>query len=356
MAAAAISQDRLSGLLRAEIAKGGPMGIDRYMALCLGHPQFGYYMTRDPFGVNGDFTTSPEVSQIFGELIGVWVAHVWKLMDQPSRFSLVELGPGRGMLMRDCLRAAKRTDGLANAAEIHFVETSPVLRNHQKALVPNAQWHSSIVDLPPQPSIIIANEFFDAIPIRQFERVESRVFERKVDWRDGAFKIVLAESDVPCPHDRDCIFEMPEERTSIAIALGHLLKAQGGAALVIDYGHRQSAPGDTLQAMRNHAFCGILETPGDADITSHVDFEALLAGFLAGGATVHDILTQGEFLTRMGIDMRTESLSRQLAKADRADLVAASKRLVDDQQMGLLFKVACATNTRMTKPYPFGDL
>ncbi len=355
MVAVEIKSQGLTAEIAAEIAAHGPMGLDRYMALCLGHPKFGYYMTRDPFGKAGDFTTSPEISQVFGELIGVWVAHVWQSMGSPRRVSLVELGPGRGTLMRDVLRAAARMPGLGDALRVHFVETSPVLRAMQRRLVPDAAWHDGIASLPAFPAIVIANEFFDAIPIRQFEQLGDRVFERKVDWRDGALRMVLEQTAARCPFKADCIFEEPTERLLIAQALGHMLKTQGGAALVIDYGHRKSAPGDTLQAMKDHAYCGVFESPGEADLTSHVDFESLLTAFRSGGARACPLLTQAEFLEKMGIGARTEVLARKLEGEARESFVAASHRLADNDQMGLLFKVACATHPALATPYPFDD-
>jgi NADH dehydrogenase [ubiquinone] 1 alpha subcomplex assembly factor 7 len=355
MAVAEIENQGLIGVIRAEVTARGPMGLDRYMALCLGHPKFGYYMTRDPFGKAGDFITSPEISQVFGELIGVWTAHVWQQMGSPRRFSLVELGPGRGTLMRDALRAATRMPGLAEAARVHFVETSPVMRALQRRLLSTAVWHESIASLPAFPAIVIANEFFDAIPIRQFEQVGDAVFERKVDWHHGGFCIVLEQTNARCPFTTDCVFEEPTERLLIAQALGHMLKSQGGAALVIDYGHRKSAPGDTLQAMTNQAHCGILDSPGEADLTSHVDFESLITAFRSGGAQGHPLLTQSEFLEKMGIGPRTDMLARKLEGDARDNLVSASQRLVDNNQMGLLFKVACATHPAMAAPYPFDE-
>jgi NADH dehydrogenase [ubiquinone] 1 alpha subcomplex assembly factor 7 len=353
MAVAEIENQGLTGVIRAEISAHGTLGLDRYMALCLGHPKYGYYMTRDPFGKTGDFITAPEISQVFGELIGVWVAHVWQAMASPHRFSLVELGPGRGTLMRDALRAAARMPGLADAARVHFVETSPVLRAMQRRHVPDAVWHDTLASLPAFPAIVIANEFFDAIPIRQFEQIDDKVFERKVDWHDGALRMVLEHTSARCPFKHDCVFEEPTERLLIAQALGHMIKSQGGAALVIDYGHRKSAPGDTLQAMKDHAFCGILESPGKVDLTSHVDFEALLTAFRSGGARGLPLLTQAEFLEKMGIGRRTEMLARKLEGSARENLESASQRFIDANQMGLLFKVACATHPAMPAPYPF---
>ncbi|MCA0432721.1 MAG: SAM-dependent methyltransferase [Proteobacteria bacterium] len=344
----------LERIITGMIESDGPMPLDRYMALCLGHPEHGYYMTRDPFGRAGDFTTAPEISQVFGELIGVWCMNVWHLLQKPRHFALVELGPGRGTLMADVLRVLRKDEACRKAAEVHFVETSPVLREAQRRLVPDATWHSGIASLPARPTILIANEFFDALPIQQFERREGRVFERCVGVTEGRLSIGLVPSAMPLALHGDGVVEDSSIRDALAAALGNHLNTVGGAGLIIDYGHAKSATGDTLQAMKSHKFVSITEAPGEADITSHVDFQSLSRAFAKEGATVSELMTQGDFLTAMGINERTEALLRTLEGEKRQSLMAATERLAHPGQMGHLFKVTAVTGAGLAPPYPFG--
>jgi NADH dehydrogenase [ubiquinone] 1 alpha subcomplex assembly factor 7 len=339
------------------IATDGPMRLDRFMALCLGHPQHGYYVTRDPLGAEGDFITAPETSQVFGELIGIWAAGAYVAMGEPPRVNLVELGPGRGTLMADMLRTiSKISPGLAAAAVLHLVETSPVLRARQRQLLgAGASWHMSLEEVPKAPMILVANEFFDAIPIRQFEMHGGLWHERMIGLQDGRLARGLS-APVAGPEGRDGdIAEFAPAREAIARNIGERLARHPGAALIIDYGHLTSAPGDTLQAMRKHSFTEVIERPGECDLTSHVDFEALSHALWETGATVHPAMTQRAFLLAMGLEARFERLSQ------RADLLVAQTlkrqmmRLVDENQMGNLFKVLAATSPGMPSPYPFGQ-
>jgi NADH dehydrogenase [ubiquinone] 1 alpha subcomplex assembly factor 7 len=355
LAVVAVTGDLMTALteiIRNLIVEEGPMPLDRYMALCLGHPAHGYYMTRDPFGEDGDFTTAPEISQVFGELLGVWVAQAWAAIGSPSRFALVELGPGRGTLMADMLRVLSKMEACRKAAKVHFVEMSPVLRAAQLEKVPDATWHDSVSSLTALPTIVIANEFFDALPIRQVERIDGAVFERRVVVKDSG----LAVARVPSANRmaQDGVLEDSTIRNTIATHLGDHLKTVGGAGLIIDYGHVQSAMGDTLQAMKDHKYCAITEYPGEADVTSHVDFEALGKGFAKGGAKVLGVLTQGDFLEAMGLPARTEVLARTASGATKQNLVLASERLAHPDQMGQLFKVMAVAGTANTSFYPFG--
>ena len=342
----------LAGIIAKMIAEEGPMPLDRYMSLCLGHPVHGYYMKRDPFGAAGEFTTAPEVSQVFGELLGVWVAQAWSAIGSPSRFALVELGPGRGTLMADMLRVLSKVEACHKAAKVHFVEMSPVLREAQLEKVPDATWHDSVASLPAMPTLLVANEFFDALPIRQFERRSGVVFERRVVADGKGLSIGLLPSAIRMSHDG--VMEDSTIRNAIATHLGDHLKTVGGAGLIIDYGHLQSALGDTLQAMKSHGFCAITDHPGEADVTSHVDFEALGKGFIKGGAKVSGVMTQGAFLKAMGLTARTEVLSRKATGETKQNLIAASERLAHDDQMGQLFKVMAVAGTANTSIYPFG--
>lgn len=327
------------------------MPVQRYMALCLGHPRHGYYVTRDPLGRGGDFVTAPEISQMFGELIGLWAASVWMQMGRPPAFVLAELGPGRGTLMADALRATRIVPGFAGACSVVLVETSPVLRARQKEALANSGVAVRHVDdvsgLPEgEPLIVIANEFFDALPIRQFVRSERGWHERCVGLdEDGNLMFGLPDAPVPDvgmagqPGD---IREVCPDGQRIAHDLAVRLAVNGGAALVIDYGHVRSAPGETFQAVRSHAFVDPLTHPGDADLTAHVDFEALALAAKAGGASVLPVLTQGTLLARLGLGERARRLSA--SAPDRADEIAAAElRLAgrDGGQMGDLFKALC---------------
>lgn len=330
------------------IGETGPLPLSHYMALALGHPEHGYYMTRDPLGRAGDFTTAPEVSQMFGELIGLWLADRWIASGSPAPFALAELGPGRGTLMADALRAMRAVPRMAEAASIHFVETSPALRAAQRERVPQAAWHSSISELPDLPLFLIANEFFDALPITQYQRTERGWCERCVDYRDGKFTPVLAP--VAAANDKalaenvrnapiGSIAETCPAATAIAAEIASRIAQRGGAALIIDYGYAKSAVGDTLQALRHHRFADPFDAPGEADLTAHVDFEALAHAVRRSGAEPHGPAEQGAFLKALGIAARAERLSRNATEAQKRDIDAALARLTGEAEMGSLFKV-----------------
>ncbi len=346
----------LEKLIRELIVSEGPLPLDRYMSLCLGHPEHGYYMARNPFGETGDFVTAPEVSQIFGELIGVWCIAAWTAMGQPSTFHLVELGPGRGTLMKDMLRTARRAaPQFAEAALLHLVETSPVLRQMQREMLGvDAIWHDRLADVPEGPLIVIANEFFDAIPIRQFEKRDDRWHERVVGLKDDGLVLGLIAADLGPQGAEGDIVEFAPARSAIAREIGERLSRQPGASLIIDYGHLASALGDTLQAMRRHGFVSILESPGHCDLTSHVDFEALGKALTDGGAAAMPGLTQRGFLLAMGLEQRTAMLAAKSDARTRAMLERQMTRLAGESQMGNLFKVLAAVSPGLATPYPFG--
>ncbi|MFN4142592.1 class I SAM-dependent methyltransferase [Aestuariivirga sp.] len=346
----------LEALIREVIAGEGPMRLDRYMSLCLGHPLHGYYMTRDPLGERGDFVTAPEVSQVFGELVGVWAVAAWGAMGRPAAFHLVELGPGRGTLMADILRTVRKAaPDFAAAAAVHLVETSPVLRDKQKAaLGEGPSWHGQFEAVPEGPMILIANEFFDALPVRQREKRGGRWHERVVGLENGRLVLGLGP-EVPGGEGAEgAIVEFAPEREAVARAIGGRLARHAGAALVIDYGHLVSAPGDTLQAMRRHRFVPVTEAPGEADLTSHVDFAALAKAFRAGGAEAWPALTQRDFLLAMGLVPRFEQLASRATLETRATLHRQMERLAAEKEMGNLFKVLAATSPGLGMPYPFG--
>jgi NADH dehydrogenase [ubiquinone] 1 alpha subcomplex assembly factor 7 len=337
-------RDHLIRLIR----ETGPLPLSHYMALCLGHPEHGYYMTRDPLGARGDFTTAPEVSQMFGELVGLWLADRWLSSGSPKPFVLAELGPGRGTLMADALRALRAVPGMIEAASVHFVETSPALRAAQRERAPHAEWHSAVGELPPGPLFLIANEFFDALPITQYQRTERGWCERCVDFRDERFVPVLAPVAVAnetalAPAVRNApegsIAETCPPATAITSKIAGRIATTGGAALIIDYGYVRSAAGDTLQALHRHTYADPFDMPGEADLTAHVDFEALSHAARNAGAVAHGPVEQGAFLHTLGIGARAERLMRDATEAQKRDIESALARLTHPQEMGSLFKV-----------------
>ncbi|MBC8037656.1 MAG: SAM-dependent methyltransferase [Rhizobiales bacterium] len=336
------------------------MRLDRYMALCLGHPLHGYYMVREAFGEEGDFITAPEISQVFGELIGIWCVAAWQAMGAPASFNLVELGPGRGTLMADIGRTAKVAPGFLESAKVHLVETSPRLREIQKqAIKTGATWHDTLATVPEGPMVLVANEFFDAIPIRQFERRDGHWRERCVGLAGEALTIGLTDSEAvagqEAPGKDGDVIEFASLRSDIAGEIGARLARHPGAALIIDYGHLLSAPGDTLQAVRKHKHVPVTERPGECDLTSHVDFEALAKALRQGGAVPWPGLTQRTFLMAMGLEPRTAVLAARADKGMAGMLKRAMGRLADESQMGNLFKVLTATSPGLATPYPFGS-
>jgi NADH dehydrogenase [ubiquinone] 1 alpha subcomplex assembly factor 7 len=340
--------------IRARITQTGPMPLAEFMALCLYDPQHGYYRHRSPFGAAGDFVTAPEISQMFGELVGLWAAAVWQAIGKPDPVALIELGPGRGTMMADALRAARAAPDFRRAMRVHLIETSLDLQARQRATLSAVddvplRWHATIDDVPGTASIIVANEFFDALPIRQAERRPTGWHERMVAVEaSGALTLTIAHDPLPnlgpnlppalAQAEIGEIFEWRPPRFAIEIARR---AAAGGAALIIDYGHIKSATGDTFQAVRCHSYTSPLTSPGLADVTAHVDFEALGKAAQEAGARVHGPVEQGTWLKRLGIGARAAALLAKATEPQRADIAAALKRLTGTgpNQMGSLFKV-----------------
>ncbi|MBL8569739.1 MAG: SAM-dependent methyltransferase [Phreatobacter sp.] len=339
----------LAAEIRELIAADGPVPVSRYMALCLGHPRHGYYMTRDPFGTGGDFTTAPEISQVFGELLGIWAASVWDSCGRPSPVRLVELGPGRGTLMADLLRAAGALPAFHAALDIHLVETSPVLAARQRETLKGApaSWHADIGTVPPGPTILIANELLDALPVRQFAMTPKGWRERVIGLADGRLAFGLAPDPVPPEiipeHLRQAgpgaVYECCPAFEALCAALSRRASDAPLAALFIDYGHAGSAHGETLQAVKGHGFVDPLAEPGEADLTAHVDFEALGRAARAAGLAASPISTQREFLFGLGLASRAEALARANPAAFET-VRSGVERLVDPSPtgMGALFK------------------
>lgn len=334
----------LRDILIAQIHAQGPMRLDDYISACLLHPQHGYYTTATPFGTAGDFITAPEISQMFGELIGLALAQAWLDQGGPAPFTLTELGPGRGTLMADALRAASRVAGFVEAAEITLLEASPALRKVQAQTLEGhaPRWIDRISELPEQPTFLIANEFFDALPIRQFVREGAHWRERQVGVTDGrlTFGLGPAQPQPALAHrlddtkDGDLIEDCPAAAPLLSTICDRIA-THGGAALVFDYGDWRTL-GDTLQAVQDHAPADPLDAPGQADLTAHVDFEALLQA--VPPCTASRVTPQGVFLERLGITARAQALAKTLSGAALEAHVAAHRRLTHPQEMGNLFK------------------
>lgn len=347
----------LEKYIRSLIRRDGPVSVARYMALALGHPRWGYYMTRDPLGMAGDFTTAPEISQMFGELLGAWCADVWTKLGSPEPFIMAECGPGRGTLMKDMLRVTAGVKGFHEAMQVHLVETSPLLREKQKRALSwfDPQWHGGLDTLPGDaPLILVANEFLDALPVRQFQMTKDGWRERMVGLDGDRLVFVLSEKsgNFP-PGDEGDIFEVSPARTSFTAALCGRLKKQKGAALLVDYGHVKTAPGDTLQAVRGHKYADALTEPGLADLTSHVDFESLLRTAQAEGAACFGPVDQGVFLDRLGVGVRVAALLKQAEGTAAESIWAAHARLTAPDQMGRLFKVVALCHHPKIRPEGF---
>lgn len=332
----------LADLLKRRIATTGPITLADYMSEALLHPEHGYYTTRDPLGATGDFVTSPEISQMFGEMIGLCLAQAWMDQGRPNGV-LAELGPGRGTLMQDILRATKGVSGFHDALHLHLVEASPVLRAAQSSRLPNPTFHADVSTLPDAPLFLVANEFFDALPVRQFQRDGTGWRERMVGLEgdtltiglSAAAPIALLDHRLADTKDGDLV-EVCPALPAIMGQIGERIGTRGGAALIIDYGDWRSQ-GDTLQALRGHNPVDPLDAPGTADLTTHVDFEVITQS--AAPARFTRITPQGVFLERLGITQRAQSLAQSMSGDALESHIAAHRRLTHPSEMGDLFKV-----------------
>ena len=321
----------LERALRDRIKAEGPITVEAYMEACNSY----YYATRDPLGAAGDFTTAPEISQMFGEMVGAGLADCWARAGKPRDAIYVELGPGRGTLAGDALRVL-RAAGFEG--EVHLVETSPALRSMQEKALSPAHWHEEIADLPARPLLLVANEFLDALPIRQFVGDVER-------------RVIVAAGGLAFDRDGEVVEDSPAREAAVA-AIATCLAVKGGVAFFIDYGHAKSAPGDTLQAVHEHRFAPVLDNPGEQDLTSHVDFEAVGAAARDAGAAVTPLVAQGEWLRRLGIGARADALIK--ANPGKADEIrAALERLTASDQMGDLFKVIAIHSADWPQPAGF---
>lgn len=353
-------QSPLEREIRRLIRVAGPMPVADYMRLCLTHPQYGYYVNRDPLGAGGDFVTAPEISQMFGELIGLWLVSAWQQLGSPQNVRLIELGPGRGTMLLDALRAAKIVPGFLAAIVLHLVEVSPALQKLQeRRLAPlglPTLWHATLDDVPTGPCLIIGNEFIDALPVHQAVRQPDGWHERVVLAEDDKLTIGIARD--PLPHFEstlprglrlspvDSIYEWRSD--SIGLEIGRRVR-KDGAALIVDYGHAWYGLGETLQAVSGHAFADPMRSPGEVDLTAHVDFEALAQSAESMGARVHGPVAQRDWLRRLGIDRRSTALKAHAPYGKALEIDQALSRLTASgaKGMGDLCKAVAFADPRL---------
>jgi NADH dehydrogenase [ubiquinone] 1 alpha subcomplex assembly factor 7 len=352
----------LGRLIARRIAATGPISLADFMAEALGHPRLGYYRKARPLGAAGDFTTAPEITQMFGELIGAWLAERWQAMGSPASLNLVELGPGRGMLMADALRATRAVPAFHAALKIHLVEINETLRADQaRALVDyKPAWHERIDDVPAGPLLLIANEFFDALPVRQFHMSDGKWRERMVGLApDGdSLTMALAPGGTPfasvLPEGAPgAEAELSQAAATIAGTIGGRVARDGGWALIIDYGRDETGLGTSLQAVRDHMRVGILDDPGETDLSAHVDFGLIAAAARGAGAETFGPVGQGEFLLRIGIERRAASLKSRANAMQQQEIDAALARLIAPDQMGTLFRVLALGDGKSDPPAGF---
>ncbi|MDD4616866.1 MAG: SAM-dependent methyltransferase [Alphaproteobacteria bacterium] len=338
----------LDKIIRDLIAAQGAISIASYMELALQHPEFGYYKKREPIGRTGDFITAPEVSQLFGEMLGVWCAEAWRTLGKPEPFALVELGPGRGTMMVDILRATINVGGFKDARKIYLVESDEALRARQKEVLGDVTYIDDLDQAPQMPLLIVANEFFDSLPVRQFEKTFRGWAERVVTVSGDALAIALrplneAEMLLIPQSFREAepgkMFEFSPSAQAIVREAARALVSRKGKMLLIDYGYVAPSGASTVQALSNHVSTDILDRPGEVDLTAHVDFSTLTDIARAHGAKTSAIVGQGEFLTNCGIELRADALKKHATPKQAADIHAGLQRLIDDDQMGSLFKV-----------------
>ncbi len=360
-----VSEDSLEKVIKAQITLEGPISLSTYMGLCLTHPKYGYYKNTDVLGKDGDFITAPEISQMFGEFIGLYIAQAWIDLGSPEKFNLVELGPGRGTLLEDAFRVFNKVEGLSDALQLNLLETNEVFVKLQAKKLgqykPN--WIKDINQLQGDeiPLLIIANEFFDALPIKQFQKQDDKWFERAIGIKEDKLAWGLEPKPVPSEslpaniNDalNGSIWEVGFASLRLMSEISALIAKNGGAILAIDYGYAQTQTGDSFQALKNHEPVNVLEHIGKADLSSHVDFEALAKAASNAGAIAQPLKTQAEFLSLLGIEQRSEQLIKANPSLEE-EITSAKKRLVSTDQMGSLFKVL-SISSRDFNPFPFNS-
>jgi len=351
--------NELARLIAQRIALTGPISLADFMAEALGHPRLGYYRKAAPLGAAGDFTTAPEISQMFGELLGAWLAERWQAMGSPAPVNLVELGPGRGMLMADALRATRSVPGFHGALKLRLVDINEQLRVYQaNALAAHAPtWNERFDDVPAGPLLLIANEFFDALPVRQFHKTAAGWRERMVGLSDGVLGLALAPGPTPFAPvlpdgDTGAEAELSQAAAALAGAIGARV-AEAGWALIVDYGRDETRLGTSLQAVRDHRRADILDLPGETDLSAHVDFSLLAAAARGSGAATFGPVGQGEFLRRLGIERRAAALKARAGPEQAGEIDAALERLIAADQMGTLFRVLALGDEKSDPPAGF---
>ncbi|MCF6343708.1 MAG: SAM-dependent methyltransferase [Devosiaceae bacterium] len=358
----------LGEIINREIRQSGPMSLSSYMALCLTHPKFGYYIKSDPLGAKGDFITAPEISQMFGEFIGLFIAGTYQALGSPKKFDLVELGAGRGTLLKDAMRVLKNIDGLLPAMRLNLLEVSEPLIKAQsenlKGFRPNFISDINQLDDSEAPLIIIANEFFDALPIKQFQKQNGKWHERSIGLKKhetgeeqrafGLAPMILPDDILPSELKQakdGAIWEVNFASLGLMSEISKKIAKRKGAFLVIDYGYGMTQAGETFQAVEKHQFTDPLNSPGMADLTAHINFESLASAANKAGARVHNLKTQLKFLLQMGIEERSIALIKA-NPSHKEEIEKAKNRLIGEKEMGNLFKVLCISSKELA-PYPF---
>jgi NADH dehydrogenase [ubiquinone] 1 alpha subcomplex assembly factor 7 len=362
-----VTGESLACRIARHIRATGPLSVAAYMTMALYDSEAGYYARQSPIGGAGDFVTAPEISQIFGELIGLWCADLWDRMGRPDPVILAELGPGRGTLMSDLLRAAAVAPPFRRALDLVLVEVSPVLRRvqQQRLAAARPRWVEHVAELPPGPLLLVANEFFDTLPIRQFVRGRAHWAERRVGLDPAGNLVFVTGPEDPAADllvpaalraaDSGAVAEICPSALALAAALGRRLAQTPGAALIVDYGYFPSAPGPTLRALRQHRPVPVLADPGTADLSAHVDFAALAEAARAAGAASFGPVPQGRFLQALGAEMRLAALAARATPAQRRDLESGAKRLLDPREMGTLFKALALVSPGLPAPPGFAE-
>ena len=357
----------LAARLHAHIAENGPLTVEAFMQACLSDAASGAYTSRQPIGGAGDFITAPEISQIFGELIGLWSVSVWQSMGAPRAVTVAELGPGRGSLTADALRAWRAVPTFVDTVSVALIETSPVMVAAQRSALREARvpvsWYATLDELPEGPLIVLANEFIDALPIRQFIYRDGTWLERLIA-SDGSGGFCFTEgnrlalgdqaSDLPDEAPDGSILEMRPAARTLLYELARRASVAPLAVLIIDYGHDETGFGDTLQAVRGHRFAATLADPGSADLSAHVDFADLKRQASALGLKPYGPMPQGEFLLKLGLGERHDRLLQRATPAQAEAIASGASRLVDPKQMGILFKALALTGADRPPPPPFG--
>jgi NADH dehydrogenase [ubiquinone] 1 alpha subcomplex assembly factor 7 len=344
----------LARLIAERIRQEGPIPVAEYMDLALSHPEHGYYMSGNPFGASGDFITAPEISQMFGEMVGIWLVDTWMQMGRPGEVKLVELGPGMGTLSADIMRTISTWPDFKSVLTLHLVETSPKLRAAQKTALKNydVTWHDNFSEVPDGICFVIANEFFDALPIHQFLNVNGEWKERRVGYNAEKNAFYFTSEDGAS--DNGDIYEISPASMGLLEEIARRIAGQGGAALIADYGHTAPSSGDTFQAVSKHQYSDPLENPGEKDITAHVDFGTFRT-VAEQIVAVAGPVTQGQFLIAMGIEARAEKLCKNAGSKKRETIMADVCRLVAPKEMGRLFKVMALTpKEAIIEPAGFG--